>query len=60
MTRALLLILILSHLSGPTLAEAPTWTVSRRMEWRMKRVEAVELWAIRKGIHIDRDLGVWR
>jgi len=46
MTRALLLILILSHLSGPTLAEAPTWTREYYVEYLEKQVE--ELWPVRR------------
>ena len=59
-----LLILILAHLAGPGLAEAPEVTevqaLRQRMEMRMKRAEAIELWAIRYGVKIMIDGKIWR
>jgi len=55
-----LLILILAHLAGPGLAEAPEVSDCQRLEQWVKRTEAIELWAVRNGVKITIDGRVWR
>ena len=47
-----LLILILSHLAGPGLAECPVETPRMRLEEKLKRLEAFELYAVNKGLTV--------
>ena len=60
---ALLIALILAHLAGPGLAECPVVTevqaLRQRLEQRVKRAEAIELWAVRHGVKITIDGWVW-
>ncbi|MFH1999802.1 MAG: hypothetical protein ABIK28_08980 [Planctomycetota bacterium] len=44
-----LLILILTHLSGPGLAEAPEVTEVQGLRARVKQMERYELWWVRAG-----------
>jgi len=67
MKLALLALLILAHLSGPGLADAPVVSECQRLERRMprlerrvKRAEAIELWAVRHGVRITIDGRIWR
>ena len=54
------LLLLSSHLAGPGLAECPEVTEVQALRQRVKRAEAIELWAIRHGVHIDATGRVWR
>ena len=47
-------------LTGPGLAEAPEVSDCQRLEQRVKRTEAIELWAVRNGVKITIDGRVWR
>ena len=64
MKLAAFLILALTHLAGPGLAECPEVTevqeLRARMEMRVKRAEAIELWAVRHGVKIMINGRVWR
>ena len=62
MIKAMLILLILSSLSGPPLAYAPTCDFYRMqvLEDRIIRLQALELWAIRNGVHVDLEGRVWR
>jgi len=60
MKTVLILILIALHLSSPGLAECPGVTEIQALRQRVKRAEAIELWAIRHGVHIDATGRVWR
>jgi len=55
-----LLILILAHLTGPGLAECPEVSECQRLKQRVKRAEAIELWAVRHGVKITIEGRVWR
>ena len=54
------LLLLSSHLFGPGLADAPEVSECQRLEQRVKRAEAIELWAVRHGVKITIDGRVWR
>jgi len=61
------LLLAISHLAGPGLADAPGVNECQRlerrvqgMEQRVKRAEAIELWAVRSGVKITIEGRVWR
>ena len=55
-----LALLILAHLAGPGLADAPGVSECQRLEQRVKRAEAIELWAVRHGVKITIEGRVWR
>uniref|UniRef100_A0A6M3JLY8 Uncharacterized protein n=1 Tax=viral metagenome TaxID=1070528 RepID=A0A6M3JLY8_9ZZZZ len=56
----LILMLITCHLAGPGLADAPEVSECQRLEQRVKRAEAIELWAVRHGVKITIEGRVWR
>ena len=59
---AILIILILAHLSGPGLAYAPVLDSYRVevLEAKVRQTEAIRLWAIRNGVKMDADHNIWR
>lgn len=60
MKSVVLILLLLSHLSGPGLAEAPMVTECQELRHRVKRLEALELYAVRHGWKVDLRWEVWR
>ncbi len=57
---AYILLLIACHLCGPDPAEAPMITEMQELRMRVKRLEALELYAIRCGWKVDLEGRVWR
>jgi len=60
MKLALLITLILAHLSGPGLAEAPVVTEVQGLRARVARLEECELKLVRLGWHQDARGRWWR
>ena len=57
---AYILILALSHLAGPGLAEAPEVTEIQALRQRVKQLEECELKLVRLGYHRDAEGRWWR
>ena len=51
--------LLLSHLTEPTLAEAPIATEVQQIRQELRRLHQLELYAIRNGLEVDLSGKVW-